>query len=103
MKLEDRSHEETERQERCAQSKAWALAKKHIQAERKRQGCIFLACRKVGSSKCLRKRARGESAYGQQERLWLCRTGDHEDIEESDDGDDGPTARCEQMKKGRYV
>ena len=27
IKFEDRSHEETERQERCAQSKAWDLAK----------------------------------------------------------------------------
>ena len=27
MKFEDRSHEETERQQRCAQSKAWNLAK----------------------------------------------------------------------------
>ena len=27
-KFEDRSHEETDRQERCAQSKAWDLAKK---------------------------------------------------------------------------
>ena len=28
MKFEDRSHEETERQQRCAQSKAWNVAKK---------------------------------------------------------------------------
>ena len=27
MKFEDRSHEETERQQRCARSKAWNLAK----------------------------------------------------------------------------
>ena len=27
MKFEDRSHEETERQQRCARSKAWDLAK----------------------------------------------------------------------------
>ena len=45
-KFEDRSHEETERQERCAQSKAWNLAK-HI------------SC-KVSSPWCLSNRARGE-------------------------------------------
>ena len=27
MKFEDRSHEETDRQQRCARSKAWNLAK----------------------------------------------------------------------------
>ena len=28
-------------------------------------------------------------AYGQKERTQLCRIGDHEDVEESYDGDDG--------------
>ena len=33
---EDKSHEETERQQRCARSKAWNLAKKkHFQAQKK--------------------------------------------------------------------
>ena len=30
MKFEDRSHEETERQQRCARSKAWNFCKKNI-------------------------------------------------------------------------
>ena len=34
MKFEDRSHEETERQQRCARSKACNLAKEHLQARR---------------------------------------------------------------------
>ena len=34
VKFEDRSHEETERQQRCARSKAWNLSKKHTQAQR---------------------------------------------------------------------
>ena len=33
IKFEDRFHEETVRQERCAQSKAWGLAQKYIQAQ----------------------------------------------------------------------
>ena len=47
MKFEDRSHEETERQQRCARSKAWNLAKKHLQAQRKRQGSIQLSRREA--------------------------------------------------------
>ena len=42
LKFEDRSHEATERQQRCARSKAWNLAKKHLQAQRKRKSCILL-------------------------------------------------------------
>ena len=77
----DRSHEETERQERCAQSKAWDLAKNICQARSERQGYNLLACRKIGSPKCLSKRAggkrvsgrfRSEYAYGQQARPSLC-------------------------------
>ena len=52
VKFEDRSHEETERQERCAQSKARDFAKTFF--------CILLAYRKVGSPKRFSKRAGGE-------------------------------------------
>ena len=51
MKFEDRSQEETERQQRCAQSKAWNLAK-NIQAQRKRQGCILLSRGGMGTPGC---------------------------------------------------
>ena len=54
MEFEDRSHEETERQ-------GLGSCQKYFQAKSERQGCIILACRKVGSPKCLSKRARGES------------------------------------------
>ena len=47
VKFEDRSHEETERQERCAQSKAWDLAK-NIYKLKRTTTYILLACRKVG-------------------------------------------------------
>ena len=92
-KFENRSHEETEGEERCAQSKALDLAY-FFQAQSERQGYILLACRKVGSTKCFSKRVGGgrvcgwfpcEYAYDQWARpeLWV---GDHEDIKESDDG-----------------
>ena len=41
--IEDRSQEETVRQQRCAQSKAWNLAKNVLQAPRKGQDYILLA------------------------------------------------------------
>ena len=98
MKFEDPSHEETERQQRCARSKAWNLAKKHFQAQRERQSYILLACNEVGNAGYVNKRTggkrvcgrfRSECAYGQQTRPQLCCVGDHEDIKKSDDGDDG--------------
>ena len=64
MKFEDWSHEETERQERCAQSRAWNLAKKHIQAQRKRQGCFLLARGRVGTPGCVNRRAGGKKVCG---------------------------------------
>ena len=59
VKFEDRSQEETERQQRCARGKAWDLAKKHIQVHRKTR--LHSTCpRKNGHSrlrqqKCWRK------------------------------------------------
>ena len=53
---------------------------------------------RMGAAGCINKRAggkrvcgrfRSKCACGQQERPWLCRIGDHEDIVESGDGDDG--------------
>ena len=43
MKFEDKSPGETARQERCAQSKAWNLAKNIFKLKEKRQGCILLS------------------------------------------------------------
>ena len=56
LKFEDRSHEETERQQRCARSKAWIPAKK-IQAQRERPSCILLARGRMGTPGCVNKRA----------------------------------------------
>ena len=41
MKFEDRSHEETERQERCSQSKAWDLAKNIYKLKEKDQVTFY--------------------------------------------------------------
>ena len=41
MKFEERSHEETERQERCAQSKAWGLAKKIFKLKENDRATFF--------------------------------------------------------------
>ena len=74
------------------------LCQTHIQAQRERQSYLLRACGKVGTPGCVNKRARGkrvcgrcrsEYAYGQQATPWLFWVGDREDIEESDDGDDG--------------
>ena len=41
MKFEDRSHEETERQQRCAQSKAWNLAKNVYKLKEKEKAAFY--------------------------------------------------------------
>ena len=41
VKFEDRSHEETERQQRCARSKAWNLAKNKNKLKEKDQAIFF--------------------------------------------------------------
>ena len=56
IRFEDRSHQETERQERCAQSKAWNLAKNIFKLKEKGQDCILLACGKVCTPCCVNQR-----------------------------------------------
>ena len=41
MKFEDRSHEETERQQRCARSKAWNLAKNMFKLKEKDKATLY--------------------------------------------------------------
>ena len=78
VKFEDRSHEETERQQRCARSKAWNLAKTYISSNKKtRLHSTFP--RRNGYSRLRQQKSRRrervcgwfpcEYAYGQQERL----------------------------------
>ena len=42
MKFEDRSHEETERQQRCARSKAWNLAKNMYKLKEKDKAACYI-------------------------------------------------------------
>ena len=50
MKFEDRSVEETERQQRCARSKAWNLAKNMFQAQKKKRRLhSFFFCGGMGT------------------------------------------------------
>ena len=41
MKFDDRSHEETERQQRCARSKAWNLAKNIFKFKEKDKAAFY--------------------------------------------------------------
>ena len=107
MKFEARSHEETERQQRYARSKAWNLAKKHLQAQRKRQGCILLSRLGMGTPSCVNKKSRWkESLLLIQERVCIrsvrktltllsCGPWGHQEVRRRWWR---PTARCKQEK-----
>ena len=98
VKFEDRSHEETERQQRCARSKAWNLAKNIYKLKEIDKATFYFHTEEwvlpaASTKEPEERRVCGgfgsQYAYGQQARPQLCGVGDHEDIEESDDGDDG--------------
>ena len=63
VKFEDRSQEETGRQQRCARSKAWNC-QKHFQAQREIQRYIHLARGRMGTPGCVNKRAGGKRVCG---------------------------------------
>ena len=74
VKFEDRSHEETERQQRCALSKAWDLAKNIHKLKEKDMATFYSPAEEWVPPACVNKRAggkrvcgrfRGEYAYGQ--------------------------------------
>ena len=64
MKFEDRSHEETERQQRCARSKAWNLAKKILQAQKKKTMLHSTFPRRNGYFRLRQQKS------GRKESLW---------------------------------
>ena len=55
----DRSHEVTERQERCVEARLGILLK-HIQDQRNREGCIVLVLGKVCTPGCINRRVEGK-------------------------------------------
>ena len=78
MKFEDRSQAETERQQRCAQSKAWNLAKNICKPKEKNKATFYspseewvllVASTKEPEEKKVCGRFRSWYASGQQERL----------------------------------
>ena len=78
MKYEDRSHEETERQQRCARSKAWNLAKNIFKLKKKDKATFYSPAEKwvlqAASTKEPEEKGvcggiRSKCTYGQQERL----------------------------------
>ena len=94
VKFEDRSQEETERQERCARGDAWRLAKNIIQAQRNWQSYPLLTYRRMVSSSAIRNniggktvccRFRREHAHVEQERPQLSRIGNRKSLYKSDD------------------
>ena len=89
MKFEDRSQEETERQERCVRGDAWRLAKKYPTAQRKTQSYLFLTYRGLVSPSAIRNKTGGErircrfrsiNADVEQERPELCRMGNRKGL-----------------------
>ena len=86
MKFEDRSQEETPRQQRCVQSKAW----NHIYKLKEKDMTTFYspaeewvlpAASTNEPEQRVCGRFRSECAYGQQAKPSLCRVGYHEDVE----------------------
>ena len=98
MKFEDRSHEETERQQRCARSKAWNLSKNIYQLNENDKATFYLpaeewvllaASTKEPEEKEFVVDSRASMHMVRKREINSAEFGDHEDIEESDDGDDG--------------
>ena len=107
MKFEDRSHEETERQQRCARSKAWNLAKNIRKLKEKDKAAFCFPAEEwvlpVASTKEREEREfvvdSGASMHMVSKKDFnSAEFGDHEDIEESYDGDDGQRRGANQRR-----
>ena len=61
LKFEDRSQEETQRQERCARSKAWNLAKNMYKLKAEDKAAFYFPARNGYSRLCQQKSLRKES------------------------------------------
>ena len=94
-RFEDRSQEETERQERCARGDAWRPARSILKLREKDKSCLFLTYRGLVSpstirnktiGKRIRCRLRSNNAHVEQERPELSRNGNRKGLSKSDDG-----------------
>ena len=63
MKFEDRSHEETDRQQRCARSKAWNLAKKTYTSSKKKTRLHSTFPRRNGYSRLRQQKSRRKGSF----------------------------------------
>ena len=64
MTFEDRSHEETERQERCAQSEAWDLANHMYKLKEKDKAAFYFPAEEWVLPAASTREARGERVCG---------------------------------------
>ena len=94
LKFEDRSQEETERQEGCACGDAWRLARVSWGSERER-ACLLLTYQRMVSPSAIRNNTGRKriccrfwsiNAHVEQEKPELCRVGKRQGIRKSDDG-----------------
>ena len=94
MKFEDRSQEETQRQERCARGDAWKFAKKIYKLNEQDKATLFSLSDEwiMPAVSTIKPEERevvvdsGASTCGQQERPQLCRIGNRKGLKKSDDG-----------------
>ena len=89
VKFEDRSHEETERQQRRARSKGWNLAQNIYKLKETDYATLDSPAEEWVLPGCVNKRAGGkrvcggfqsQHAYGQKERPSLCRIGSRKSL-----------------------
>ena len=93
MKFEDWSHEETERQQRCARSKAWNFAKNKNKLKENDKPTFYSPAAEwvlpAASTKEPEEREFVVDSGASMRMVSKKDLGDHEDIKNSDDGDDG--------------
>ena len=93
MKFEDWSHEETERQQRCARSKAWNFAKNKNKLKENDKSTFYSPAEEwvlpAVSTKEPQEREFVVDSGASMRMVSKKDLGDHEDIKKSDDGDNG--------------
>ena len=107
-KFEDKSQEETEKQERCVRGDAWRLAKNFLKLKEKDKATLLLPYQRMVSPSAIRNKTGGKrsrcrfrsiNAHAEQERSDFSRIRNRKGLQKSDDGCYKPTAKCKQKKK----
>ena len=81
LKFEDRSQDETERQERCARGDTWRMGQKYPKAQRKGQSYLFLTYHRMVSPSAVHNKTGGQGVGGgQRERFQLCSVGNRKGL-----------------------